>query len=86
MKKSALHRQSAAIPTLSTTAPSRQGEGVGENGQTNTAQAIGRPRTRRRGGQPGNRNAAKPVLALSTLRRRVRALTRRAKAAMALVP
>jgi hypothetical protein len=34
----------------------------------------------------GNRNAAKAILPLSTLRARIRDLKRRAKAAMAMVP
>lgn len=56
------------------------------NRQTNAAQVPDRPRTRRRGGQPGNRNARKPVLALSTLQKRVRALKRRCKKAMLRCP
>jgi len=59
---------------------------MSRNEQTNTGQAPVRPRTRRRGGQPGNRNAKKPVLALSTLRLRVRALRRRARELIALIP
>jgi hypothetical protein len=51
--------------------------------KTNTGQAIDRPRTRRRGGQPGNQNAAKP---LPTLSRRLRALRRRIRAALKAVP
>lgn len=57
-----------------------------QSGQTKKRHPTGIPPTKRQGGQPKNRNAAKPVLALSTIRRRVRALLRRAKAAMALVP
>lgn len=56
---------------------------MSRNGQTNTAQAIERPRTRRRGGQPGNRNARKPVLAISTIMKRVRALKRRVRTVIA---
>ena len=52
------------------------------NGQTNAAQTLVRPRVRRRGGQPGNHNAKKPVLALSTLQRRLRAFRRRVRAAL----
>jgi hypothetical protein len=47
--------------------------------ETKTAQAPDRPRTRRRGGQPGNRNAARPVPSLLT---QVRALRRRIHAAL----
>jgi hypothetical protein len=39
---------------------------------------------RRRGGQPGNRNAAKAVTPLSTIRARIRGLSRRLRAATAL--
>ena len=59
---------------------------MSESDQTNVAQAVVRPRTRRRGGQPGNTNAKKAILSLCTLRKRVRDLRRRARAAMALVP
>lgn len=51
--------------------------------KTNDSQATGIPAPRRRGGQPGNRNAAKPVLALS---HRLRALKRRVRAALKAVP
>jgi hypothetical protein len=57
-----------------------------KNGQTNTAQTLDRPRTRRRGGQPGNSNAKKPVLAVSTVQKRVRALRRRVKEVIANLP
>ena len=59
---------------------------MSQNGQTKKRHPTGIPPGKRHGGQPGNRNAAKPVLALSTLRRRVRVLKRRATAAMAKVP
>lgn len=59
---------------------------MSRNGQTNAAQAIARPRTRRRGGQPGNRNAGKAVPAISTILKRVRALKRRAREAIAALP
>ena len=53
------------------------------NGQT-TPQAKGGKKPNWRCGAPaGNANAKKPVLALSTIRRRVRALKRRAKAVIA---
>jgi hypothetical protein len=86
MTKKNAHRESAPIPILSTTALTREGEGVGEKCKTNTAQAPVRPRRRYRGGQPGNTDAKKPVTPLSTLKRKIRDLRRRAKAAMALVP
>ena len=51
--------------------------------KTNIRQPTGIPPRRRRGGQPGNTNAAKPVHALS---RRLRALKRRLRAALKAVP
>ena len=59
---------------------------MSRNGQTTKRHPTGVPPRKKHGGQPRNRNAARPVLALSTLSRRVRALKRRAKAAMAMVP
>jgi hypothetical protein len=55
---------------------------VRANAKTNAAQAPVRPRTRRRGGQPGNRNAAKPVHPLSALKARIRDFNRRVRAAL----
>ena len=55
---------------------------MSESDKTNAVQVPVRPRTRHRGGQPGNRNAAKPVPSLSMLKRRIRALKRRARAAI----
>ncbi len=55
---------------------------MSDSGKTKKRHPTGIPPRKKHGGQPGNRNAAKAVLALSTLRRRVRALRRRAKAAM----
>jgi hypothetical protein len=49
--------------------------------KTNKPQPTGIPAPRRRGGQPGNTNAAKPANALSRLkdlRRRIRAALRAA--------
>jgi len=51
--------------------------------KTNNRQAIGIAPRRRRGGQPGNQNAAKPV---STLSRKVRALKRAIRAALKALP
>jgi hypothetical protein len=51
--------------------------------KTNDSQATGIPPRRRRGGQPGNQNAAKPF---PTLSRRLRALRRRIRAALRAVP
>ncbi len=51
--------------------------------QTNSSADPGNPPKRRRGGQPGNRNAAKP---LNTLSRRIRDLKRRACEMAKLVP
>jgi len=59
---------------------------MSDSGQTKKRHPTGIPPRKRRGGQPGNRNAAKPVLALSTLCRRVHALRHRAKKLMAMVP
>ena len=50
--------------------------------QTNNRQKTGIIPGKKRGGQKGNRNAAKPVHALST---RIRDLKRRARAAIRLV-
>jgi hypothetical protein len=66
----------AANPTP---VPAHGGGGSGENAQTNIADGIGTSLKRKRGGQKGNRNAAKPVHALST---RLRDLKRRARAAI----
>jgi hypothetical protein len=86
MKKTAPHRKPAPIPTPSNTLGGREGVGGGGNGQT-TAQALPWKKPNWRCGAPnGNRNAAKPVPALSTLQRRVRALKRRIRAAIAQVP
>jgi len=59
---------------------------MSDSGQTKKRHPTGIPPIKRQGGQPKNRNAAKPVLALSTIRRRVHALQRRAMAAIAMVP
>ena len=59
---------------------------MSDSGQTKKRHPTGILPRKRQGGQPGNRNAARPVLALSTLCRRIRALKRRAKLLLALVP
>lgn len=51
--------------------------------KTNDSQPTGIPAPRRRGGQPGNRNAAK---SMDTLSRRLRELKRRIRAALKAVP
>ncbi len=51
--------------------------------KTNNRQVVGMTPRRRRGGQPGNHNAAKP---LPTLSRKVRDLKRRIRAALKAVP
>jgi len=56
------------------------------NGQTTPQAKPGKKPNWRCGAPNGNRNAKKPVLALSTLRRRVRALKRRARHAIAALP
>jgi len=53
---------------------------MSRNRKTNDSQASGIPRARRRGGQPGNRNAVKPVTPLSAA---MRDLDRRIRAALA---
>ena len=58
---------------------------MSQNGQTTPQANAGKKPNWRCGAPNGNRNAAKPVLAIFTLRRRARALRRRAKAAMAKV-
>jgi hypothetical protein len=56
---------------------------MSQNAKTNNRQVLGMTRGRRRGGQPGNRNAAKPVHALSLViadfRRRVRTAIRQVR-------
>jgi hypothetical protein len=59
---------------------------MSDSGQTKKRHPTGIPPRKERGGQPGNRNAARSVLALSTLQRRVGALARRAKMLMAALP
>jgi hypothetical protein len=59
---------------------------MSRNGQTKKRHPTGIPPRKKHGGQPGNRNAAKAVPPLSALRVRIRALKRRARAVMALVP
>jgi len=59
---------------------------MSENGQTTPRQNPGKKPKWRCGAPAGNRNAAKPVPALSTLLKRERALRRRAREAMARVP
>jgi hypothetical protein len=86
MTKTAPHNSDAAIPTLSIPLPEPQGEGLDENGKTTTQGSPGKKPNWRCGAPNGNRNAAKPVPALSTLKRRVRALKRRIRAAIAQVP
>jgi hypothetical protein len=54
-----------------------------QNRKTNNRQRIGITPRRRRGGQPGNQNAAKP---LPTLSRTVRDLKRRIRKALKKVP
>ena len=61
--------------------------GVGEKRKTTIkllrSDQVWQPKV---GAPHGNRNAAKAVTPLSTLRLRIRALRRRVKAAMAMVP
>ena len=66
----------AAYPTP---VPAPKGGGRSGIAQTNIADGIGASLKRKRGGQKGNRNAAKPVHALST---RLRDFKRRCRAAI----
>jgi len=59
---------------------------VTEKEQTTPQANPGKKPNWRCGAPGGNTNAKKPVPGLYTLRKRVQALRRRAKAAMALVP
>jgi hypothetical protein len=56
----------------------RRGEGAAKTAKTKKPQKTGIVGGRKRGGQPGNRNAAKPVTPLS----RIRDLNRRIRAAL----
>jgi hypothetical protein len=56
------------------------------NGQTTPQAKPGKKPNWRCGAPAGNANAKKPVLALSTIRKRIRALKRRVRAAIAGVP
>jgi len=83
MTKTVPHRETASIPALSTPASCRQGEGGGGNGQTTIQVLPGKKPNWRCGAPNGNRNAAKPVPALSTLQKRIRALKKRIRTAIA---
>lgn len=67
--------------------PPAGGGGCAENRKTNKPQKTGIAATKRRGGQPGNRNAARPLTALSACIRRfdrqMRAALRRSDAQIA---
>lgn len=60
--------------------PTPRGEGVRAFAKTTVADGIGPSLKRKPGGQPGNRNAGKPVHPLSALQARVRELRKRARA------
>lgn len=79
------HTASAAngTPGCPPVVPAPRGEGAAKNAKTNKPQKTGIIAGRKRGGQPGNRNAAKPVTVLSQVRdlhRRIRAALRAADA------
>lgn len=84
MKKTAPSKAIVTIPTLSPAPSPERGEGVGEKCKT-TAQEIPAKKPNWRCGAPnGNRNAAKTIPSLSTIRKRVRDLKRRVRAAIAM--
>jgi hypothetical protein len=56
---------------------------MSENGQTTPQAKSGKKPNWRCGAPAGNANAKKPALAVSTIRKRVRALKRRVRAALA---
>ena len=72
-------RDDQTLTANPTPVPAPGGGGYAGNAQTNIADGIGASLKRRRGGQMGNRNAAKPVHALST---RLRDFKRRCRAAI----
>lgn len=81
MKPQDDHSRAANPPPV----PAPGGGGRPGIAETNIADGIGASLKRKRGGQPGNGNARKPVDALSTLQARIRDWKRRARAAIRLV-
>ena len=73
-----------SVPTLSTTAPCGEGKGMGEKCKTTIQDLPGKKPNWRCGAPNGNRNAAKAVIPLSTVRARIRSLKKRAKIMMAM--
>jgi len=86
MKTNAPRRTAPPVPTLSTTLPGGEGKGVGKSDQTTAQEKSGKKPNWRCGAPKGNRNAAKAIPSLSTLRKRIRALKRRVRIAIAQVP
>lgn len=75
MKTADSQTRAASPPPI----PNPRGEGVAQNAKTNKPQKTGIIAGKKRGGQPGNRNATRPVPSLS---RRIRDLNRRINAAL----
>jgi hypothetical protein len=86
MKTNEPRRAALPVPTLSTIAPGGEGGGIGESDQTTVQEKPGKKPNWRCGAPSGNRNAAKTVHSLSTILKRIRALKRRVRAAIAQVP
>jgi len=86
MTKTNARHDPALILPLSPDASAPEGEGVDQKCKTTVQENPAKNPNWRCGAPGGNRNAAKPVQPLSTLKRKIRDLRRRAKAAMALVP
>jgi hypothetical protein len=82
MKPQKSRRKLAPVPTLSPAASCRKGEGMGEKCKTTTQELPGKKPNWRCGAPGGNRNAAKAVTPLSTIRTRTRSLKRRFKAVL----
>jgi len=85
IKTDARHDPALILP-LSPDASAMGGGGRGKKCKTTAQANPGKKPNWRCGAPNGNRNAAKPVQPLSTLKRKIRDLRRRAKAAMAMVP
>ena len=83
MKTYDTHRANPTVPTLSIPLSCGEGEGVGGNDQTTVQALPGKKPNWRCGAPNGNRNAAKTIPSLCTLQKRVRALKRRVRAALA---
>jgi len=83
MKPNDRRRAVPPVPTLSTTLLHGEGGGSGKSDQTTIQEKSGKKPNWRCGAPKGNRNAAKAIPSLSTLRKRIRAFKRRVKVAIA---